>query len=147
MKRIVMLLMAALWILNMQVKSQISIVRKDHYNVDNNTNVTTYDISSEPVIVINHEMIKRFNNVNTGGEYLTWRDLILGYDIESLRDLYYAYINCDLEKESLHEIKLALEEKRLNYDRIETGNTQEYFAEDENKKASGSSNMIVQKAE
>ncbi len=134
---------------NLHIKSQISVVNKNHYNGNDNTKVTTYNISGEPVIVINHDMIERFNNVNTGGEYITWRDLILGYDIESLRDFYYAYINCDLEKESLHDIKLALEEKKHNYDRIETGNTEEYFAKDGNKRieiSTAGSVMIVQRA-
>jgi len=79
-------------------------------------------------VVINFEMIERFNNIASDGEYLSWRDLILGYDVQTLKDFYYAYNNCDMEYESLNDIKLALEEKRLNHENSIKDSDTEYFA-------------------
>jgi hypothetical protein len=61
-------------------------------------------------------------------EYLTWQDLITGYDIQSLKDVYQAYINCDFDRESMMDIKLALEQKKLEYEKIIQEYDKEYLA-------------------
>ena len=74
-------------------------------------------------VIINHEMIERFNNCEADGEYLSWRDLILGFDYKTMSELYLAYKNADLNGESLADIKLVLEEKQqehLNNSNIST---------------------------
>jgi outer membrane cobalamin receptor len=84
-------------------------------------------------------------------EYLTWRDLITGYDIQSLKDLYQAYINCDFERESMKDIKLALEQKKLEYEKIIQGYDTEYLAKIRNMdiiiNVPEKPHMIVQNAE
>ncbi|NJK86955.1 MAG: hypothetical protein HC906_14235 [Bacteroidales bacterium] len=62
-------------------------------------------------IVINHEMINRFNAVETAGEYLSWGNMVMAFDNQSLQELYLAYINSDLETQTLAEIKSELENK------------------------------------
>jgi hypothetical protein len=85
---------------------------------------------SSPVnaVKVNLDMIERFNNAGNNPEYLTWRDLITGYDIQSLKDLYQAYINCDFERESMQDIKLALEQKKLEYEKKMQEYDNEYLA-------------------
>jgi hypothetical protein len=147
MKRIAFLVLIFFVICNMNVKSQTDVVSDDYYNY---TKVTTFDISSQPAVEINQDMIKIINSVNSGSEYLTWRDLILGFDKQSLSDFYQAYINCDLEKESLRDIKLALEEKRFRYDRVVTGTDEESIAEaviqSKENNTDGSTSMTVQQS-
>ncbi len=65
--------------------------------------------------VINHEMIDRFNACETSGEYLTWMDLVTGFDNQSLSDLYLTYRNADLETESLADIKKTLEDSQSKH--------------------------------
>ncbi len=86
-------------------------VNKDTFALQNNQ------------VVINDKMIERFNNYKTEGEYLTWRDLVAGFDSQALYDLYMAYLNANLETQSLKDIKLALENEqteRLNNSNIVT---------------------------
>ena len=146
MKRIVLLLLLIFGIYNINIKSQKTVVVENLYDNNDITDITAFNTTNESGIVINYDMIERFNNVNTDGEYLTWRDLILGYDIQSLRDFYYAYINCNFEKESLSDIKLALEDKKL----IQEYN-EEHIAKVENKRieknVTSSLNAIVQRVE
>jgi hypothetical protein len=102
-------------------------------------------------VVINFEMIDRFNNVAKDEEYLTWGDLILGYDVQSLQDFYYAYITCDIEKESLKDIKLALEENKIENEKILRDYDTEYLARLMNLKiiidSQNGSKIVVQKTE
>lgn len=65
----------------------------------------------EQKVAVNHEMINRFNECQAEGEYLSWRDLVLGFENQTIQELYLAYRNADLDKESLNDIKLALENK------------------------------------
>ena len=105
--------------------------------------------NSDNQVVINFDMIERFNSVGKDSEYLTWRDLILGYDVQSLKDFYYAYIKCDFEKESLKDIKLALEQKKLENEKTIRECQDEYFARFKNLKIRinipDNSDMVVQK--
>ena len=127
MKKLILLLMLLFGIYSINIKSQtVSTMDSNPGHVLNPN--STINKTSGKGIVINFEMIERFNNIASDGEYLTWRDLILGYDIQSLRDFYYAYNNSDMEYESLNDIKLALEEKRLNHENSIKDSDTEYFA-------------------
>lgn len=70
---------------------------------------------SEPNVVINKEMIERFNQCDTEGKLISWSDLVLGFDRENLSNLYLAYQNADLDKQSLEDIKLALEHTQTEH--------------------------------
>ena len=148
MKRLFLLLMLVFGIYSINIKSQtVSTMDSNPGNVFNPN--STINKTSGKGIVINFEMIERFNNIASDGEYLTWRDLILGYDIQSLRDFYYAYNNSDMEYESLNDIKLALEEKRLNHENSIKDSDTEYFAKIMNRNieinTSDTRKMFVQK--
>ena len=71
-------------------------------------------MTEEPAIkvVVNKEIINRFNQCETDGKLISWSDLVLGYDTQSLTDLYLAYQTSDLESQTLEDIKLALENKQ-----------------------------------
>lgn len=126
MRRSILLLMLIFGIYCCNIKSQMIRTMDNTHGKEVNSNSTT-DKTGESGIVVNLEMIERFNSVTVDGEYLSWRDLITGYDIQSIKDLYYAYINCDFENESMQDIKLVLEEKGLK-NIIKESDT-EYFAE------------------
>ena len=66
-------------------------------------------------LVINKEMIDRFNQCDTDGKLISWSDLVLGFDSQSLLDLYIAYQTADLESQTLEEIRLVLEDKQTEY--------------------------------
>lgn len=72
-------------------------------------------IKTQSKVIINQEMIKRFNDCGTEGEYLSWRDLVTGFDNRSLADLYTAYLTADFDKETLAEIKQRLEVKHSEH--------------------------------
>ncbi len=76
----------------------------------------------------NSQDVKESCSSPVNPEYLTWGDLITGYDIQSLKDLYQAYINCDFDRESMKDIKLALEQKKLEYEKIIQEYDTEYMA-------------------
>ncbi len=151
MKKIGLLIIVISGIYNLNIKSQITVVSKDHYDNSGNAEIITYNISSEPVIVINHDMIERFNSVCADGEYLSWSDLILGYDTQSLSDLYHAYVNYDSEKESLSDIKLALEQKKNENENLKIEHSEGFFAKAQKRNTENtnkaSSVMIVQVVE
>ncbi len=120
-------------------------------NSSNSQDVVSAGNNPDNRVVVNNEMIQRFNNAGKDAEYLTWRDLITGYDIQSLQDFYYAYINCDFDRESMKDIKLALEQKKLENEKILLEYDTEYLAKIRNMKIQvnmpGSSQMIVQKTD
>jgi|GEM_PF-3711449 len=74
-------------------------------------------MTEEPAIkvVVNKEIINRFNQCETDGKLISWSDLVLGYDTQSLTDLYLAYQTSDLESQTLEDIKLALENKQSEH--------------------------------
>jgi hypothetical protein len=86
-----------LGLLNAQESSQ-DLGNNNSYNV--NTATTK--------VVVNKEMIERFNQCETDGKLISWSDLVLGFDYQSLSDLYYAYRTADLESQTLEDIRLAL---------------------------------------
>jgi hypothetical protein len=94
----------------------------------NSQDVITSGSSPVNTVKVNLEMIERFNNAGNDPEYLTWRDLISGFDVQSLQDLYQAYINCDFDRESMKDIKLALEQKKLENEKIIKEYDTEYMA-------------------
>ena len=147
MKRVILLLSVINFIFLSNSNSQ-NIVSDDNniYPVSNDK-ITVSNNNNK--VVLNFDMIERFNNSGRGQEYLTWRDLILGFDVQSLKDFYYAYINCDLDKESLTDIKLALEQKKLENERTIRECQDEYLAKFKNLKirinVQDNSDMIVEK--
>ena len=80
-------------------------------------NENSSNLIEEPAVklVINKEMIDRFNQCETDGKLISWSDLVLGFDSQSLSDLYYAYQAADLESQTLEEIRLALEDKQSEH--------------------------------
>jgi len=116
-----------------------------------NSQVASAGNNPENRVVVNLEMIERFNNAGKDTEYLTWGDLINGYDVQSLQDFYYAYINCDFDKESMKDIKLALEHKKIENEKMLQEHDTEYLAKIRNLKLRinmpGSSQMIVQQVD
>ena len=66
-------------------------------------------------VKVNTEMIERFNNCKVDGNILTWSDVVLAFDNQTLGDLYIAYVNTDLDEQSLEDIKLALENKQKEH--------------------------------
>jgi len=115
----------------------------------NSQDVVSADNNADNRVVVNLEMVQRFNNAGKDAEYLTWGDLITGYDIQSLQDFYYAYINCDFDRESMRDIKLALEQKKLENEKILQEYDTEYLSKIRNMKIQvsmpGSSQMIVRR--
>jgi hypothetical protein len=115
----------------------------------NSQDVVSADNNADNRVVVNLEMVQRFNNAGKDAEYLTWGDLITGYDIQSLQDFYYAYINCDFDRESMRDIKLALEQKKLDNEKILQEYDTEYLSKIRNMKIQvsmpGSSQMIVRR--
>ena len=78
-------------------------------------NQTDKTSKPEPQVVINKEMIERFNQCDTGDKLISWSDLVLGFDSENLMNLFLAYQNADLGTQTLEEIKLALETKQTEH--------------------------------
>jgi len=74
-------------------------------------------MNAEPAtkLVVNKEIIDRFNQCETGGMLVSWSDLVLGFDSQSLSDLYFAYLTADLESHTMEEIRLALEDKQSEH--------------------------------
>ena len=66
-------------------------------------------------VKVNTEMIERFNNCKVDGNILTWSDVMLAFDNQTLGDLYIAYVNADLNEQSLEDIKLTLENKQKEH--------------------------------
>ncbi|MBN2213180.1 MAG: hypothetical protein JW723_02960 [Bacteroidales bacterium] len=66
-------------------------------------------------VVVNIEMIERFNQCETDGKLVSWSDLVLGFDYQSLSDLFYAYRTADLDNQTLEEIRLALEDRQTEH--------------------------------
>ncbi len=71
--------------------------------------------SSDNKVVVNKEMIERFNQCDTEGKIISWSDLVMGFDSENLMNLYLAYQNSDLDNQSLDDIKLALQNKQTEH--------------------------------
>ncbi len=71
--------------------------------------------SSDNKVVVNKEMIERFNQCDTEGKIISWSDLVMGFDSENLMNLYLAYQNSDLDNQSLEDIKLALQNKQTEH--------------------------------
>lgn len=80
-------------------------------------NENSSNMIEEPAVelVINKEMIDRFNQCETDGILISWSDLILGFDSQSLSDLYLAYQTVDLDSLTLDDIRLALEDKQSEH--------------------------------
>jgi hypothetical protein len=80
-------------------------------------NKSENDTSEDSIkrVVVNIEMIERFNQCETDGNLISWRDLVLGFDYQSLSDLFYAYRSADLDNQTLEEIRLALEDMQSEH--------------------------------
>ncbi|MFO7656763.1 MAG: hypothetical protein R6W78_06820 [Bacteroidales bacterium] len=78
-------------------------------------------VASQPLVKVNKEMVDRFNNCETDSMLVSWSDLVIGFDRENLSNLMFAYLNSDLENQSLEDIKLALENKQT--ERLNNSNT------------------------
>lgn len=147
MKKAILLLSVISFIFLSNSNSQNIVSGDNNIYSESNNKITASNIDNR--VVINFDMIERFKNAGTDSEYLTWRDLILGYDVQSLQDLYYAYINCDFKKESLKDIKLALEQKKLENEKTIQEGQDEYLAKFKNLKIRinipDKSDMVVQK--
>ena len=66
-------------------------------------------------LVINKDMIDRFNQCETNGNLISWSDLVVGFDRQSLSDLYLAYQTSDLDSQTLDDIRLVLEDKQTEH--------------------------------
>lgn len=96
-------------LLIIMVSSQILIeVKAENNPVDS-------QIKDQPQVVVNKDMIDRFNSCDTDSMLVSWSGLVMGFDSENLMNLYLAYQNADLENQSLEDIKLALQNKQTEH--------------------------------
>jgi hypothetical protein len=80
-------------------------------------------------IVINQDMIDRFNNIQTQDSLYSWIQLIQGYDNQSVHDFFYTIHTSNLDNQSLAEIKQILEQKKTENEQLANNLTDEYFTE------------------
>lgn len=71
--------------------------------------------SVTPQVKVNAEMIARLNQCELTSDYLSWRDLVTGFDSQSLANLYAAYLSVDFSKQTLSDIKLELLNRMEEY--------------------------------
>jgi hypothetical protein len=91
-----------------------SLKAQENKPVPNENNNKTIEESATRLIV-NKEMINRFNQCDTEGKLISWSDLVMGFDSQSLSELYLAYQSADLNSQTLEDIKMALEDKQSQY--------------------------------
>ncbi len=60
-------------------------------------------------IVINTEMIRRFNTVESEDGIYSWRQLLSGFDSQALQLFFNTYYSSDLESQTLASLKRSLE--------------------------------------
>jgi hypothetical protein len=91
-----------------------SLKAQENKPVPNENNNKTIEESATRLIV-NKEMINRFNQCDTEGKLISWSDLVMGFDSQSLSELYLAYQSADLNSQTLEDIKMALEDKQSQH--------------------------------
>lgn len=62
-------------------------------------------------VKINTEMVERFNKCESDTSCVSWKDLILGFDYQTLFDFFQAYKTVDLSNETLIQVKYSLQAK------------------------------------
>jgi Skp family chaperone for outer membrane proteins len=91
-----------------------SLKAQENKPVPNENNNKTIEESATR-LVVNKEMINRFNQCDTEGKLISWSDLVMGFDSQSLSELYLAYQSADLNSQTLEDIKMALEDKQSQH--------------------------------
>lgn len=112
MKKVLLLVVSFVLIMNLSAQ-------------DNTTEKPTGN--SLPEVKINHEMIKRFQDVKTEGDIYSWSQFFTRSGSNDVQEILAAYANCNPGEESMADIRLALEEKAQQ--RIDTViSPEEYYA-------------------
>jgi len=79
-------------------------------------------------IVINMEMIKRFNSFEAEGDLYSLSQLLTGLDNQTVQDFLHTYRTSDLEEQTLADIKERLEQRQEENERLANQLNDEYFA-------------------
>jgi hypothetical protein len=104
-----------------------------HNKVDNSatdllSQIVSQNAGNEQVIV-NHEMIRRFQEVKTEGDIYSWSQLLINHESKVVQEFMLSYRNCDLKEQSMENIKLALEEKSKEVAPLQADPEDEYYAQ------------------
>ena len=71
-------------------------------------------------IVVNMEMIKRFNSITTEGDIYSWSQLMILPDSRVIQVFLEAYSNYNPDHQTMQDILMALEEKNLEIMRTDS---------------------------
>ncbi len=112
MKKVLLLVVSIVSIMNLSAQ-------------DNTTEQPTGN--SLPEVKINHEMIKRFQDIKTEGDIYSWSQFFTRSGSTDVQEILAAYANCNLDEESMEHIQLALEEKAQQRN-DSTISPEEYYA-------------------
>jgi inner membrane protein involved in colicin E2 resistance len=79
-------------------------------------------------VMVNMEMIRRFQEVKTEGDIYSWSQLIVNRDSRAIHEYMLSYRNSDMNEQSMESIKLALEDKTREIQPLQTNQEEEYYA-------------------
>jgi hypothetical protein len=79
-------------------------------------------------VIVNMEMIRRFQEVKAEGDIYSWSQLIVKSDSRAIHEYILSYRNSDVNEQSLESIKLALEDKTREIESAPADHEEEYFA-------------------
>ncbi len=84
---------------------QTVLVFSQNKEISAGTNKNVADVQ----VVINKEMINRFNQVKVEDDIYSWRQLLSDFSSITLQEYFRIYYTSDLENQTLASLKLALE--------------------------------------
>jgi hypothetical protein len=79
-------------------------------------------------VLVNMEMIRRFQEVKTEGDIYSWSQLIVNHDSRAIQEYMLAYRTSDLNGQSMAGIQLALEKKIKEMTPLQPDQEDEYYA-------------------
>jgi len=79
-------------------------------------------------VMVNHEMIRRFQEVKANGDIYSWSQLLFNNDSRAIKEFMLSYRDSNLNDQSMEDIKLALEEKFKEVAPIQSDPDDEYLA-------------------
>lgn len=137
--KMMMKIFATLWL-----TLQTMFIFAQHNEVGSETNTGNTDRQ----IIVNTEMISRFNQVEAQDDIYSWRQLLANFDSQTLQVYFQIYHSSDMENQTLASIKNTLEKALEEHSSMFTDdyiNQINQIKAEINQKIANSNQMLVSK--